>query len=308
MQIRSRNQNGNPDPIYGVIATAAIKDKFLDFRDALTIAYLEDYAMIQGIGGKNHAPNSGIRLLIQDNTGKSAVPTANAIVPCYVINQMFEVCRENLCAPKSDKASRTQPKAVRVTGMEAMQTSINTIGTALATLFGGSMAAAANIIRNKGSEAGPLADFGGAIKKAYTVFTQAPQAVVPSSPYTEFAYHQDRVNIYKKDAEGFCPVNSCDIKRTQYRNDGQISDNPWSIIISTYEAKAVEHDNGTFSPDMKSMRGQSRLFVQISDQEMWRCVYAVERFIRLWEITYGTQLIKAGIAAKEKQQMEFRNK
>lgn len=303
MQIRSKNADGKPSAIYGVIATAATKDKFLDFRNALTLAYLEDYAMIQGVGGKHHAPNSGIRLLIQDNTGKAETPTADSIIPCYILNQMFEVCKENICAPQD---ARAQNKAVRVTGMEAMQSSINTIGTAMATLLSGSISAAANIIKKKGSEAGPLADFGSAFKNAYGVFSAAPNAVVPSSPYTDYSYHQDRVNTYKIDAEGFCPVSSCDIRRTQYRQDGQISKNPWSVVITNFEAKAIKHDNGTYSPDMRSVRKSSKLFVQISDQEMWRCLYAVDRFVRIWDMTYGSQLVKAGITEQEKQAVSFR--
>ena len=60
MELRSRYNDGRVDKIYGVVANAAVKDKFLDFRDGLTLAYLEDYGMLMGAGGSDHNFNSGI--------------------------------------------------------------------------------------------------------------------------------------------------------------------------------------------------------------------------------------------------------
>ena len=37
----------------------------------------------------------------------------------------------------------------------------------------------------------------------------------------------------------------------------------------------------------------------LSDYDMYRCMYRVERFIELWEIVNGIPLIRQGIAAKE---------
>ena len=40
MEIRTKDPGGSVDRIYGTIAKAASKNKFLDFRNALTLAYL----------------------------------------------------------------------------------------------------------------------------------------------------------------------------------------------------------------------------------------------------------------------------
>ena len=93
MEIRTKDQNGTVGRIYGTIAKAASKGKFLDFRNALSLAYLEDYPNIQGIGGAEHAPASGIRLLIQDYSGESK--STSAIIPCWQIDKILEVCRQN---------------------------------------------------------------------------------------------------------------------------------------------------------------------------------------------------------------------
>ena len=42
MEVRTRDPGGSVDRIYGTIAKAASKNKFLDFRNALTLAFLED--------------------------------------------------------------------------------------------------------------------------------------------------------------------------------------------------------------------------------------------------------------------------
>ena len=47
--------------------------------------------------------------------------------------------------------------------------------------------------------------------------------------------------------------------------------------------------------------------VNISDEQMFSCVYAVQHFIQVWELTYGPALVQAGIAEKEKQLANARN-
>ena len=51
---------------YGIIAKTNGRNKVLDFRDGLVLAYPDDYAMIHGKGGKNHASTSVIKIAICD--------------------------------------------------------------------------------------------------------------------------------------------------------------------------------------------------------------------------------------------------
>jgi len=47
------------------------------------------------------------------------------------------------------------------------------------------------------------------------------------------------------------------------------------------------------------------LFIQVSDDDMWRCCYAVSHFISVWEMTYGMALVQNGIATYEYQQNSY---
>lgn len=51
-----------------IIAKTNGKDKVIDFRDCLNLANKDDYAMMHGIGGKEHARTSVIKLTICDYT------------------------------------------------------------------------------------------------------------------------------------------------------------------------------------------------------------------------------------------------
>lgn len=295
----------NGGPIYGTIIALATKNKFIDFRDALSLAYLEDYAMLKGIGGKRHAYTSGIRLVIQDNSGTSSVNTVNTIVPEYMFDIFEEVCKRNLCSPKPPKATA---RGTCFNGDDQLKQQIGTIYAAIGTLVRGGVQAARNIIKNKSDALAATGEVGSAIRASYDVFANPAAESGSSNPYADYYYSQSRVNVHKRDASGYCPVTSCVIKREQYRTDGNLSASPWSITISTYEAIPVEHENGTFSPNMKTMRnaagvsGKSdTLFINLSDEQMWSAIHAVQHFIRVWETTCCTPLIRDGIKAKEEK-------
>ncbi len=302
MEIRSRNSDGNIDPIWGTIITANTKDKILEFRNAMTLAYLEDYANIQGRGGQKHAPRSGIRMIIQDNSGKVTVKTLDAIIPTYVLAQILEVCRDNLYAPQDEKAPQ---KGSKITGMDSVPVNILTLTSAFSAFISKCMRASANIVLKKGNAAGPFADFGAVFKETAALFSTPVQDLNTTHPYTEYAYHQDRLNTYKKDKEGFCPYTSCDIKREQYRdNNGskELSKSPWMIMITTQDVIAVvDQEKGTSYPKMSTSKNKCSLTINISDSEMYKCMHHVEHFVQLWEIAYGVPLIKNGITQAETQ-------
>ena len=202
MEIRTKDPGGSVDRIYGTIAKAASKNKFLDFRNALTLAYLEDYANLQGIGGNKHAPTSGIKLLIQDNSSGSQ--KAQAIVPCYLIDKMLEVCRRNAIDMECDGTTA------------AFQ--IDRIYRAVYELSKGVKSACGRIIKQKGHPNGPLADFGNAAREAETVYTDFQKYPMPGcgKPYADFSYRQERVNPYNRTGDGFVRVSVIAIQRKQY--------------------------------------------------------------------------------------------
>lgn len=292
MEIRTKDPGGSVDRIYGTIAKAASKNKFLDFRNALTLAYLEDYANLQGIGGNKHAPTSGIKLLIQDNSSGSQ--KAQAIVPCYLIDKMLEVCRRNAIDMECDGTTA------------AFQ--IDRIYRAVYELSKGVKSACGRIIKQKGHPNGPLADFGNAAREAEAVYTDFQKYPMPGcgKPYADFSYRQERVNPYTRTGDGFVRVSVIAIQRKQYNAKNEVMKLPWTVNISNFEAVPNEQKNGTTSYRSNTKRNELNLFIQVSDDDMWRCCYSVAHFISVWEYSYGVPLIQNGIAAYEYQQNDYR--
>ena len=292
MEVRTRDPGGSVDRIYGTIAKAASKNKFLDFRNALTLAFLEDYANLQGIGGGKHAPTSGIKLLIQDNSSGSQ--KAQAIVPCFLIDKILEVCRRNAADMEYDGTT------------VAFQ--VDRIYKSFFELVKGVKSACGRIIKQKGHANGPLADFGNAAREAESVYTdfQKFPATAYGKPYADFSYRQERVNPYSRSNDGYVRVSVVSIQRKQFNAKNEVMKSSWSVNISNFEAAPNEQKNGTTSYRSNTKRNEVNLFVQVSDDDMWRCCYAVSHFITAWEMAYGIPLIQSGVAAYEYQQNSYR--
>ena len=292
MEVRTRDPGGSVDRIYGTIAKAASKNKFLDFRNALTLAFLEDYANLQGIGGGKHAPTSGIKLLIQDNSSGSQ--KAQAIVPCFLIDKILEVCRRNAADMEYDGTT------------VAFQ--VDRIYKSFFELVKGVKSACGRIIKQKGHANGPLADFGNAAREAESVYTdfQKFPATAYGKPYADFSYRQERVNPYSRSNDGYVRVSVVSIQRKQFNAKNEVMKSPWSVNISNFEAAPNEQKNGTTSYRSNTKRNEVNLFIQVSDDDMWRCCYAVSHFITAWEMAYGIPLIQSGVAAYEYQQNSYR--
>jgi hypothetical protein len=292
MEVRTRDPGGSVDRIYGTIAKAASKNKFLDFRNALTLAFLEDYANLQGIGGGKHAPTSGIKLLIQDNSSGSQ--KAQAIVPCFLIDKILEVCRRNAADMEYDGTT------------VAFQ--VDRIYKSFFELVKGVKSACGHIIKQKGHANGPLADFGNAAREAESVYTdfQKFPATAYGKPYADFSYRQERVNPYSRSNDGYVRVSVVSIQRKQFNAKNEVMKSPWSVNISNFEAAPNEQKNGTTSYRSNTKRNEVNLFIQVSDDDMWRCCYAVSHFITAWELAYGIPLIQSGVAAYEFQQNSYR--
>ena len=292
MEVRTRDPGGSVDRIYGTIAKAASKNKFLDFRNALTLAFLEDYANLQGIGGGKHAPTSGIKLLIQDNSSGSQ--KAQAIVPCFLIDKILEVCRRNAADMEYDGTT------------VAFQ--VDRIYKSFFELVKGVKSACGRIIKQKGHANGPLADFGNAAREAESVYTdfQKFPATAYGKPYADFSYRQERVNPYSRSNDGYVRVSVVSIQRKQFNAKNEVMKSSWSVNISNFEAAPNEQKNGTTSYRSNTKRNEVNLFIQVSDDDMWRCCYAVSHFITAWEMAYGIPLIQSGVAAYEYQQNSYR--
>ena len=113
------------------------------------------------------------------------------------------------------------------------------------------------------------------------------------------------MNTYYKSNDGFVKVSVLSIQRKQFNSKNEVMKSPWIVSISNFEAFPNQQKNGTTSYQNNTKRNEINLFIQVSDDDMWRCLYAVSHFISVWEMAYGIPLIQSGIAAYEQQQLSY---
>lgn len=289
--------NTQSNQVSDLICNVGGKNKFFDMRSALVLAHAEDYAMIHGCGGSKHAPTSGIMLTITDySDGKGDKSKfVTSIIPPYLIDKMLAVCRQNA--------------GQRVGGNNDIAAALSTINAKLDRVYAGlvsgtakAVTALGGIVKGKGHEKGPMADFGQVLLAARNSLMDKEAEIKNfgvRDGRTEFAYHQERVNMYRKDPkDGFVFVSTLDIGRKTYNDQGAERKYPWVVKIRNCWAQPKEQPNGTTSYASSSARDIVECFIQITDDDMHRCCYAADHFIRVWENAMGIALVAQGIEMK----------
>ena len=290
--------NSTNSTVSDIIAVVGGKDKFFDLRNALNVAYVEDYAMIHGCGGAKHASTSGIMLTITDYSGGTGDKSnfVHGIIPPYMIDRILSVCQQNA--------------GQRVDGCKDIAAEINGLKGVVTMLYKGilsgtvkALTACSNLVKGTAHESGPFADFGQvflASKKALTDTSSEIPSVHVRDGYTEFTYHQERVNTYRKDPnDGFVFVSVVDIARKQYNDKGDVRKYPWQIKIRNFYAPPKEQANGTTAYSASNARDSVECYIQISDDDMHRVCYAADHFIRVWENANAIPLVLQGLEIRK---------
>lgn len=268
-----------------IIAKANTKDKVIDFRDGLVRANDDDYAMMQGVGGQNHAPNSVIRITICDYSkgkGDSSV-TVSANVTTDVIDIILNICRQNIGLAVSFEASAEAQDAGAM------------IGEALAkarSLIKGAKDAAQLTINTA-----DMIELGQMIAKANEAMGKKQLITRPQA--VDFNLTQEKVNVHKKDGNGYAPVSRFTVLRQTYRSNGDKSNYPWTFKITNGIAPVREQDTGATTFDAKAMKDIKEAYINVSDRDVYRMMYRVARYVEVWENTICIPLIKAGIQQRE---------
>lgn len=278
------------------IAGAAMKGKFVDFNDALVPADVKDYANLHGIGGKDHAPISGIRITITDysqGTG-DASKSVSAHAPREIFGEMLAICLRNAGTDhmsgvvKSIARNQKRQNAI-------LQQIANICRTNIGVLMG-KIDSQDNAVQTWFDELKET------LKKC---FKSREDNELPSN-WTDYTYHQDRVNVYQN-INGFVPVKTLDITRRNLREkDGNtdVSKNPWTISISSFLAKPKEHANGTVSYISSTIKDRTDAFIYLSDNDMYRCCYNVEHYIKIWEMAVCIPIVRLGLQEQEARRIE----
>ncbi len=288
----------NENRVSDMICNVGGRNKFFDMRSALVPAYTDDYAMIHGVGGSKHAPTSGIMLTITDySEGKGDKSKfVTGIIPPFLIDKMLAVCRQNA--------------GEHLGGNADVAAALGVINAKMDRVYAGLLAGAAkavtacsNLVSGKGHEKGPMADFGQVLlsmRKSLTDKEAGVQTFGIRDGHTEFTHHQERVNMYRKDPkDGFVFVSTVDITRRQYNEQGAERKYPWVIKLRNFWAQPKEQANGTTAYVSSSARDVTECFIQISDDDMHRCCYTADHFIRVWENAVTIPLVLQGLELKQ---------
>ena len=299
-----------------VIARAHGKDRVIDFRDSLVAAAPEDYATMHQVGGRKNGNSypSVIQMVLCDfskGTGDKSVTVQVNLDPtlCY---EWLEVCKRSLgqvAIPYYDKVpqQRGQP-VLKKNAIASMADSLDAAGKAaraFEALVRGAMSVTANIVSGKANAGSKeaYAGYGTAMKNAAASFAPAKN----QTPYLkvargiDYAYTQDKVNVYKKGSDGFAPVSRLSITRQSFRKDGDAATYPWTFKVTNGLAQVVERDNGATTFRSDTLKNTTEVYIMVSDRDMFRMMTRVTHFIDAWENTYCIPVIRNGISQREKE-------
>lgn len=298
--------------ISGIIAKANGKDKVIDFRDGLVLADLEDYAMIHGCGGKAHAATSIIKIGICDYSAgkgqKSKTVFAN-ITPDVCV-QLLEICKRNIGTTVYDGAFPVfqEQRAVNRKTVKLADMMADTLHKAL-TVFSRAESAAEQGNPPSGT------DMMKALNQLWTktrdrVFANeqgSEPAFFTMAQHVDYNYSQDRVHSQRIGADGLAPVQRLNIFHQTYRKDGAMGRYPWTVKISNGRAKVKVQATGATTFDSSSMTDITEAFIQVSDADMFRMMYRVVRYIEVWEIAMGIQLVMDGRRKRDDERKQYSN-
>lgn len=299
-----------------IIAKANSKDKVIDFRDGLVLANQQDYAMMHGVGGKDYAPVSVIKVTICDftaGTGDKSVTVQASIRP-EICDQLLEVCKKNL---GSQPIINTHPllEEQRAFNRKLNKTADMLFGilTSVLTILERVVSAA-----EKNQMPGKAVIAASVQKRLAKIQQRALEAEEqPERPpfvlldhRTDFNYTQDRVHVQKKDANGFAPVQRLQIFRKTYADTegmrpGTEYKYPWQVRITNGRAEITVRDTGATTFNPSTLTDVTEAFIPISDADMYRMMYRVNHFISAWENLAAIPLIKKGEAQREAERQDY---
>ena len=270
-----------------IIAKTNGKDKVIDFRDCLNLANKDDYAMMHGIGGKEHARTSVIKLTICDYTaGKGELSkTVSANISPATCEKLFEVCKRNIgtlvvddnVAPLVEQRSHNK-KQNKIANQKQMP-GVEVIANSLISMLSQTKD---HVLAQEEDPPRPAA------------------FEIPC--HCDINYVQDRVHASKAGADGYAPVQRLTIAHHTYRQDGKQSMYPWMVKVVNGNAFVKVSDIGATTFDPKTLRDTTEAFIMISDDDMFRCMNSVLHYIDAWEKLACIPLIKEGL---KKRQAEY---
>ncbi|MCR4804425.1 MAG: hypothetical protein K5981_02125 [Clostridia bacterium] len=238
------------------IAKSNTKDKVIDIRDQLVQARLEDYAALHGAGGKDHAPKSTLKLVLCDykNKDNGGSVTVSANISPGTAKMLYEKAKEAMSGP-----SAPMVEAGKVTAVLNF----------------------ARSIMPKAGESVPRDQFVALGKMLSECSGEVPSIC---------NYSQTRVDIYKQDANGMCPVNILSIVH-QPTYKGEPAKNPWFIKITNAKARSVNTAIGGVTFDGKTITDKQEVFINLANESFFDMMGAAVSYVDAWEKVTAAKLI-----------------
>ncbi len=265
------------------------KGKVIDFRDNLTIANIDDYANMHGTGGKNHAPNSTITCCIcnySKGTGENSV-TVRTNINIDAVYALF-TATQRIITENTLKAGNES--TISQSGLNQLKQIYKQLEAAY-----------------KASQSTPMTS--DAIKKIGNAYHKALGEIKTGNRagVADFTYSQDKVDAYKKQNDGTAPVSKISIVHCPIRKDGQVSTYPWFIKITNGYAPVVTQNTGATTYDAKKMQVKAEEYINVNDNDMFRMMLRVVRYIETWENTRCIPLLQNGLQKRAEERQAAAN-
>lgn len=261
--------------------------KLLEFKDNLNPATAENYANVHCCGGKKGIPSRIGLLALDYSTGTGADKTKSAAANLSV----SEVRR-----------------------LHAMATACITAGG-----LGGTRCEAGEAVlrtvKNKHAEVMKL------LTKIYKEAEQGSKTIsleqlakvgaalrdidfkIPNVQDVNFT--SDKIIAAKKDKNGRAPVTRLNISRTVADpKTGELRRYPWYVRITNGTAEPNQTTTGGTAYKGNTFTMISEVFVNLTDEDMYRCLSDVVNFIGLWEMTNVISVIEQGQAQYASEAIE----
>jgi len=297
----------------GIITKTNGRNKVIDFRDGLIPAHVDDYANLHGAGGrKGKAPVSVIKLYICDyskGTGDSSL-TVNASISPELCEQLLEICKQNIGVQVID------PNLPILAEQRAVNKKLSKGADMVAGILNNSLSILSRIVKadkeGKGIPGVALVAEGACNLLSKTKeLAMKPTADPVLNPITiqkhaDFTYVQDRVHAFGDVKDGaIVPVQRLNIYHQTFRNDGQLSNYPWTFKITNAKAPVHFQATGATTFTSSGMTDKQEAFIQVSDADMYRMMSRVCHFIQVWEQNMAAKVVAEGREKRETERQDF---
>ena len=93
--------------------------------------------------------------------------------------------------------------------------------------------------------------------------------------------------------------------RNSFGSDGEKRKYPWYIEVQNGTGIKVKGKNGGTFIQANSYKMVKKAYINLNDLEMYRLFYKVRSYVEMWEMTFGTQLLRQAIKIKQTQHQAY---